>query len=386
MTEKEEPKHFGTGWISGTLSVTLGAIGLGAVLCFHFPWVLTMPELRDLYPIPYIRALLHLILVSSFVLGVVSINLRRSKSAGLIGMGLTLAAALMGGSRVPIDGEMTEGPFRGLDWFLLNLIAFSVLFVPLEQIFPKRPDQPIFRQSWITDLTYFFISHILVQLIAIFTLKPAMILFHWAANAEIQTWVGDLPVVFQFIGIIVVVDLVQYWVHRLFHRSPLLWRFHAVHHSAETMDWLAGSRLHLVDIALTRGISYIPIYLLGFAEGPIFAYIVLVSIQATLIHSNLRFEFGPLRWLTATPQFHHWHHCADEDLIDKNFAVHLPVLDWLFGTYYLPKGVWPTSYGLAGAAKPPNGYFGQLIQPFLPFKTAGLSESPEKRITLDEQP
>ena len=368
MIEIEQPKNFGHGWISGALSVMLGAIGVGAVLCFHFPWVLTMPELREVYPIPYIRALLHLILVSSFVLGVVSIILRRSKMAGLTGIGLTLLATLMGGSRVPIDGEMTTGPFLGLDWFLLNLIAFSALFVPLEQLFPKRSEQPILRPSWRTDLTYFFVSAVLVQLTTILTLKPAMIFFSWAVNAQIQAWVGSLPYILQFLGILVVADLTQYWIHRLFHSVPVLWRFHAVHHSAESMDWLAGARLHLVDIAVTRGISYIPIYLLGFAEAPVLSYIVFVSVHATFIHSNLRFEFGPLRWLVATPQFHHWHHCADQALVDKNFAVHLPVLDRLFGTYYLPKGIWPTSYGVIGGVKAAKGYFGQLIQPFLPAK------------------
>lgn len=369
MIEIEQPKNFGHGWISGMLSVTLGAIGVGAVLCFHFPWILTMPELREIYPVPYIRALLHLVLVTSFVLGVVSVILRRSKAAGLTGIGLTLIAALMGGSQVQIDGEMTDGPFLGLDWFLLNLIVFSVLFVPLEQLFPKKTEQPILRQSWRTDLTYFFISAVLVQLTTILTLKPAMILFSWAVNAQIQSWVAaNLPYVLQFLGILIVADLTQYWVHRLFHSVPVLWRFHAVHHSAESMDWLAGARLHIVDLAVTRGISYIPIYLLGFAEGPFFAYIVFVSIQATFIHSNLRFEFGPLRWLLATPQFHHWHHCADQDQLDKNFAVHLPVLDRLFGTYYLPKGVWPTGYGVAGGERSVKGYFGQMIQPFLPAK------------------
>jgi sterol desaturase/sphingolipid hydroxylase (fatty acid hydroxylase superfamily) len=364
MVENDQPKHLGNGWISGALSVALGAIGVGAVLCFHFPWILTMPELRDVYPVPYVRALLHIILVGSFVLGVVSIILRRTKWAGLTGIALTLIAALMGGSRVPIDGEMRDGPFLGLDWFLLNLIVFSVLFIPLEQLFPKRPEQPILRQSWRTDLTYFFISSVLVQLTTILTLKPAMILFSWAVNAQIQSWVASLPYVLQFIGILVVADMTQYWVHRLFHTVPVLWRFHAVHHSAESMDWLAGSRIHFVDIAVTRGISYIPIYLLGFAEAPFFAYIVFVSIQATFIHSNLRFEFGPLRWLLATPQFHHWHHCSDEGLLDKNFAVHLPLLDRLFGTYHLPKSVWPAAYGLAGGALTGKSYFGQLIQPF----------------------
>ena len=365
MIGDEQPKTFGHGWISGTLSVTLGAIGLGAVLCFHYPWVLTMPELREVYPIPYVRALLHLILVSSFVLGVVSIILRRSKFAGLTGIGLTLVAAFLGGSQVPIDGEMIDGPFLGLDWFLLNLIAFSLLFIPLEQLFPKRAEQPILRPSWRTDMTYFFVSHVLVQLTSILTLKPAMIFFSWAASAQIQAWVASMPFVLQFFGVLIVADLTQYWVHRLFHSIPFLWCFHAVHHSAESMDWLAGSRLHLVDIAVTRGLSYIPIYLLGFAEAPVFAYIIFVSVHATLIHSNLRFEFGPLRWLVATPQFHHWHHTAELDHIDKNFSVHLPFLDRLFGTYYLPKGLWPSSYGVAGTTTESKGYLGQLVAPFV---------------------
>ena len=130
------------------------------------------------------------------------------------------------------------------------------------------------------------------------------------------------------------------------------------------MDWLAGSRLHLVDVAVTRGLTYVPIYLLGFAETPLFVYIAFVSIQATFIHANVRFRFGPLAWIVATPQFHHWHHGAESEAVDKNFAVHLPVLDWLFGTFHLPKNRWPASYGLAHGEKMPEGYARQFVQPF----------------------
>ena len=89
-----------------------------------------------------------------------------------------------------------------------------------------------------------------------------------------------------------------------------------------------------------------------------------VSLQATFIHANVRFEFGPLRWLLATPQFHHWHHGAEREAVDKNFAVHLPVLDWLFGTFHLPKDRWPESYGLAHGKPIPEGYLKQLVHPF----------------------
>ena len=352
---------FGHGWISGAISAILGLIGLGAVLCFHFPSYLTMPELRGLYPVPYVRALLHLVLVASFLLGTVSICLRYNKALGLVGITSTLIAALLGGSRVPIDGELTDGPFLGLDWFLLNLIGYSAVYVPLERLFARRPEQPIFRPAWSTDLTYFFVSALLVQLTTLLTMKPAMILFDWA-RPPLAASVSRLPFVIQFLAILFIADLTQYWVHRAFHVVPFLWRFHAIHHSVEEMDWLAGSRLHLVDAVVTRAATYVPIYILGFAELPLFTYIVWVVVQATFIHANVRWECRPLRRLLATPAFHHWHHAAEAAAVDKNFAVHLPIIDTLFGTYYLPDR-WPATYGLLGGCRLPAGYFRQFIYP-----------------------
>ena len=363
-SRESESTHFGSGWISGVLSVALGVIGVGAVLCFHYPSLLTMPELRGKYPLPYVRGLLHVVLVLSFLMGATSVTLRRSKILGLTGMFLTLFAALLGGSRVPIDGELTDGPFLGLDWFLLNLIVYSAVFIPLERLFALHPEQPVFRPSWRTDLAYFLVSSLLVQATTLMTMRPAMVLFDWAAHGELQGLVKGQRGWLQFIEVLVITDVVQYWIHRLFHSIPWLWRFHEVHHSAESMDWLAGSRLHLFDVALTRGTTYVPIYVLGFDEGPVFAYVVLVSVQATFIHANVGWKFGPLRWLIATPQFHHWHHAADAEGIDKNFAVHLPVIDWLFGTFFLPSGRWPSRYGLSKGGEYPGGYLRQFIQPF----------------------
>ena len=358
-------RAFGTGWLSGVVSIALGAIGLAAVFCFHFPSLLTVPEMRALYPVPFIRALLHVVLVWSFVAGVISVCLRRRKILGMTGISLTLVAALLGGSRVPVDGELQSGPFLGLDWFVLNLIAYSAVFVPLERIFARLPGQGVLRKGWRTDLVYFFLSALLVQVTTILTMTPAMTLFGWAASADIQRVVASWPFVVQFIAILFLTDFVQYWVHRAFHRVPILWRFHRIHHSADVMDWLAGSRLHLVDVAVTRGLTYVPIYLLGFAEPPLYAYVAFVSVQATFIHANVRFRFGPLRWVLATPQFHHWHHGAEPEAVDKNFAVHLPLLDRLFGTCYLPKDRWPASYGLADGATVPPGYVRQLVDPFV---------------------
>ncbi|MDB5384971.1 MAG: Fatty acid hydroxylase superfamily protein [Planctomycetaceae bacterium] len=359
----ESPKYFGTGWISGVLSIFFSSCGLLAVLCFHFPEYLTMVEIRGHYPLPIVRAILHLFLVTGFLLGVTSVCLRQNKLLGLMGAGLTLVAALLGGSRVTIDGELQTGPYLGLDWFVLNLIAYTVVFVPLERAFARLHEQPIFRYGWRTDLVYFFVSTLFVQVMTLITMKPAMVLFGWATSESLQEWVSSQPYVLQFFELLVLTDFMQYWLHRMFHQVPWLWQFHAVHHSSQSMDWIAGSRTHLVDQATTRAVTFIPLWLLGFADAPMFAYLVFVTFHGTFLHVNLRWDLGRWSWLFAWPRFHHWHHAIEREAIDKNFAVHLPLYDYLFGTYYLPGKQWPTGYGISGHPVP-EGYFRQFVYPF----------------------
>lgn len=361
--ETAEPAGFGRGWISGLIAAILGIVGLGTVLCFRFPDALVMPELRAHYPVTYLRAALHVVLVAAFVLGTTSLWLRRNKVMGLVGIGCTLIAGLLGGARLPVDGDARMGPLLGMDWFILNLVAYSALYIPLERLFAKYPKQPTFRKEWHVDLVYFFINSILVQVTTVLTLKPAMVFFDWARNPTVERHVSGWPILVQVGVLLLVADFAQYWVHRAFHVFPALWRFHAVHHSAEAMDWLAGSRLHLVDAVLTRGLAYVPIYVLGFSQSAIFAYLFIVAVQATFIHANVRWEFSWVRGFVATPCFHHWHHSAEPEAIDKNFAVHSPLWDWLFGTYHMP-GRWPKSYGLCGHREVPSGWLRQFLYPF----------------------
>ena len=358
-----EPTPFGSGFLSGLLSALLGIAGFGAVLCLHFPQFLTVGQLREFYSLEYLRAIIHLSLVASFLLGTISAFLRANKMLALIGIGFTLAAALLGGSQVPVGGESIHGSWLGLDFFVLNLLLYSAVFIPLERLFALRSSQPVFRRQWPVDLSYFFINSLLVEILTILTLKPALILFDWARVGWVSGAIGSMPLIAQVPALMLVADFTQYWVHRTFHAVPFLWSFHAIHHSAEEMDWLAGSRLHLVDVVITRGLTYVPIFVLGFSESALMVYVFLVAAQATFIHANVRWEFRPVRRLIATPAFHHWHHSAEHDAIDKNFAVHTPLWDLLFGTFYLPNR-WPSAYGLANGRAVPAGWFGQLLHPF----------------------
>ncbi len=365
--DDEEETRFGSGWASGTIAVFLGALALGAVACFHLPSALTSPTVREFYALSWIRPLVAVVIGGAFFLGLLSALLRRRKVLGFTGMALAMTASLLGGASVPVEGVSPGGIGLGLDWFLLNLFLLALVFVPMERAFPHRPGQSTFRVGWTTDTTHFFVSHLLVQLSAWLTLAPAAAATHLASGpsalAHLQNVVAGLPWVVQFLVIVLVADLGEYTMHRAFHRVPWLWRFHAVHHSSEAIDWLAGSRLHLVDVVITRGVTFVPIALLGFADAPVYAYLVFVSFHAVFIHANVRFSFGGLeRWI-VTPRFHHWHHSAEAEALDKNFAVHLPWLDRLFGTYHFPAGRWPNHYGLSGE-RIPDSYWRHLIWPF----------------------
>lgn len=356
------PRRFGTGWISGVLAVVLGVLSVAAVLCLHFPQWLTVPELRSRYPLDLVRLAIDLAILATLALAGLSLLLRRKKALGVAGLALATLALALGAGGVEIERPGESAVYIGLDWFVLGVLSTAALFVPLERAFALRREQGPFRRGWLTDTQYFFMSHALVQLMSVLVLAPAVALGDALAVPAMQRAVQSLPLLVQFALCVLLADLAQYWVHRAFHAVPWLWRFHEVHHSAERMDWIAGSRLHLVDVVVTRGLVLLPLIVAGFDQRAVFAYLALVSFHAVFIHAN----FAPrARWLErwiAMPRFHHWHHAIDKAAVDRNFAVHLPMLDRWFGTHYLPGDAWPQGYGVPGVHAP-DGYVRQLVWP-----------------------
>lgn len=359
-----EDRRLGTGWLSGVVALALALGGLGGVLCLHYPNLLTVPDARAIYSPWLIRLLVHLVLLSAFLLAIVSIVLRRQKVLGFTAISFVFIAVAFGGSQTHSHVDIRSDVYLGLDWFLLSLILTGIVFIPVEWILGNR-DQPIFRFEWREDLLYFLVSTLFVQVLTFLSMLPATALLERTSWAGFRTWVGSQPVILQFLEITILTDLVQYWVHRAFHRVTWLWRFHAVHHSAQVMDWLASSRMHLAEIVVLRGLTVIPMYLLGFGEPALYLYLVFVFYLSAMVHANLRIRWGFLDRLIVTPRFHHWHHGIEEEAIDVNFAVHYPFLDRLFGTYHLPAdGRWPRGYGVAHNG-PPRGFWRQLLFPFV---------------------
>ena len=359
-------KKFGSGWISGTIGFFLAVLGLATVLCFCFPQILTVEEARTFYSdnLAWIRVVVHLVLIVAFLLGMTSIILRNQKTLGFTTLLLVLIASLLGGSRASRAIEGSSDMYFGLDFFMLNLILLGAIFIPIERLL-KKVDQPILRYEWREDLFYFFVSTLFVQTLTYLSLNPSLTVLaatEWAN--EIRSAIASQPLWLQFLEIMFLTDLVQYWVHRVFHQIPWLWRFHAVHHSAQAMDWLAGSRMHLFEVIFLRATTTLPMYVMGFAEGPLYAYIFFVYLLSVFIHSNIRIPFGWLRYVIATPRFHHWHHGVEREAIDVNFAIHFPVIDMVFGTFHLPEKRWPDGYGIHGHPVP-KGFWRQFLYPFV---------------------
>ena len=346
-------------------AAVLGALTVLAELCFRFPHLLVYSDARPFYVahIGAFRTALLVAIVLTFLLGcagVLSGDKRRYAAMGLL---LGTISILLGGPQAEAVLDQPQRVSAGLDYFILSLLVLALLFVPMERMWPLRRDQAVFCPGWQTDLAHFFANHVAVQLLAFFTIVPVQLFFAWAVDGEFQRSVAAQPVWLQFIEILFAVDLVSYWVHRAFHQVPVLWRFHSIHHSIEQMDWLAGSRLHLIDTIATRLFGLIPIFLLGFAPAAVYGYLVFVSFHAVYIHANVSHRWPRIGRVITTPDFHHWHHAAEPQAVDKNFAVILSVIDWIFGTAYQP-GRWPERYGIVGEPAP-DGYARQLIQPFL---------------------
>jgi sterol desaturase/sphingolipid hydroxylase (fatty acid hydroxylase superfamily) len=244
---------------------------------------------------------------------------------------------------------------------LKAVLIIVLIFLPLERLFPLHPEQKILRRHWANDLVYLFFNSIAIKMGFLLLLGLLMTGARLAVPAVVTTAIRAQPVWLQTIEVIVIADVGFYLAHRAFHVIPLLWQFHAIHHSIEEMDWLAAHRVHPVDQVLTKTASVLPVFALGFSDVALAIFAFSYQCQSLLIHSNVRVGFGPLKWVLASPEFHHWHHANEEEAFDKNFAAQLPFLDALGGTLFLPRKRMPVKYGTDDPV--PTMYHQQLAYP-----------------------
>jgi sterol desaturase/sphingolipid hydroxylase (fatty acid hydroxylase superfamily) len=241
---------------------------------------------------------------------------------------------------------------------LATVFLYIVVLLPLERMWPARK-QKILRPQIGTDILFMFGQHLLFSVFSIASLT-------WAStfipkSEFIQTHFSHWHWSLQLLTVALLGDLIVYWFHRACHHVPLLWKFHRVHHSSETLDWIAAHREHPLDGLLTQWCVNVPILFLGAPLEGLAALATFRGLWAVLIHSNVKIPLGPLGLLLGSPDLHHWHH-AKHNVKSVNFGNVSPWTDLIFGTHEnAPKTIEPFELGIPEAK--PKSYIGHILNP-----------------------
>jgi len=240
---------------------------------------------------------------------------------------------------------------------LLFVALAALAFLPLERVAAAhaRP-----RRRFATDVAFAVFGQLLVRLGLVFVVGWLLARLDDAAverplSSYITADRGGRAVLDVVIGL-ALFELAGYGYHRLAHRVPFLWRLHEIHHSSETMDWLAAFRQHPLEILLMTLAQNAPLVLLGIPLGAHAAVLALLKLATVFVHANIRIPDGPWSVVVATPRFHHRHHQLGGAV--RNYASLFPFIDMLFGTH---TGRAATTFGVPRAL--PDGFVALLLEP-----------------------
>jgi sterol desaturase/sphingolipid hydroxylase (fatty acid hydroxylase superfamily) len=244
----------------------------------------------------------------------------------------------------------------------LGLISLGALFAAAERRWSAVPPASIWRRDRLTDFKYWIFTPIITgSLTRSATLGLVGVLAILTGYSRVEAPGGTLPLWLQTVLVLLISDVVGYWSHRLRH-TQVFWPFHAIHHASIRLDWLAAARMHPIDDIVDNVCVGLPILLLGF-DLRLFAFLGPALILHTLlVHANVTWSFGPLRFVFVSPALHRWHHARKHETDAHNFAGVFAFVDLIFGTFYLPHSR-PDAFGVRDACLP-SGLSGQLAYPF----------------------
>ena len=252
-------------------------------------------------------------------------------------------------------------------WFL----GLSLLVWLVEIIIPWRKHQKVFRKDFWLDSFYLIFNFFLFSLIgynAISNVGVALfedLLYSLGMENVVAIEVQSFPVWGQLLLMLVVADFIQWNVHRLLHRSDALWKFHQVHHSVKEMGFAAHFRFHFMETIIYKTLQYIPLAMIGFGIQDFFVVHMFTVLVGHLNHANVKWDYGPLKYILNNPKMHLWHHSRKlpEGREGVNFGLTLSIWDYLFGTAYVPE-TQEVEMGFEGDEKFPEGFWQQVKFPF----------------------
>jgi sterol desaturase/sphingolipid hydroxylase (fatty acid hydroxylase superfamily) len=251
-------------------------------------------------------------------------------------------------------------------------VAAALAFAALERAFPYDRGQGVLREGFWTDLLlYTLVQGYVLALVIARVIRGLDAATGLSRLGLVSAW----PLWAQVAFFTVTHDLYIYGFHRWQHSSPRLFRLHEAHHSVVSVDWIAGSRSHALEILINQTVEFAPMVLLGAAADAVLVKGMVGAVWGMYIHANLGVQSGRLQWIINGPEAHRWHHALDPEAHGRNFATKLAIWDRLFGTAYLPEGRRPSGYGLTDVSFP-RGYLAQQAFAFRPQESARTGDGP----------
>jgi sterol desaturase/sphingolipid hydroxylase (fatty acid hydroxylase superfamily) len=248
--------------------------------------------------------------------------------------------------------------------------ASAVLLALLERIVPYTRGQRFLREGFFDDFALYTIAQSYILGIVIFSVIIARL--DEAGGFSRLQLLARWPLWLQITLFVVTHDFYIYWMHRWQHRNKYMWRLHEAHHSPASVDWLAGSRSHGLEILINQTVEFAPIVLLGASPDVIPLKGAISAVWGMYIHANVNVRSGRLQWIVNGPEMHRWHHAMGKGM-GSNFSTKLAVWDWMFGTAYFPPNHRATDYGLRTWF--PKHYVGQTLHAFRPFHSRARSRA-----------
>jgi sterol desaturase/sphingolipid hydroxylase (fatty acid hydroxylase superfamily) len=250
-------------------------------------------------------------------------------------------------------------------------IVLALVFTVLTHFWSCNPAAPWWRKrELVTDIVYWFFVPVFGRVfrIGLMVLGASVIFDIHDADGLIAFYddghgpLAQLPLWVQAMLFLLLSDFMLYWLHRMFHGGGF-WKYHAIHHSSEDLEWISAARFHPVNL-LIGTISVDVILLMAGISPNIMLWVgPFTTFHSAFVHANLNWTLGPLKYILATPVFHRWHHTGLEEGGNTNFAGTFPIWDMLFGTFRMPENRLPDNYGKDEAAMP-SGIAGQIAYPF----------------------
>ena len=227
-------------------------------------------------------------------------------------------------------------PFKKNELLVRLGFFFGILVIMFfwELFAPRRPLITSKVKRWLSNLGLVFIDSITVRLIFPTALVGFALLVQQRGWGLFNQF--ELPTLLKIVFSVLILDLVIYLQHIMFHVVPLFWRLHMIHHTDMDIDVTTGVRFHPIEIILSMGIKMMAAILIGPPPIAVVIFEVLLNGTSMFNHGNVRYSQNIdsiLRLLVVTPEMHRVHHSTIRWESNSNLGFNFPWWDRLFGTY-----------------------------------------------------